>query len=210
MAVEYGPHLNPGKEDDEQVGAEDPPDRGRVVLGELIGREVRLEHGGGVDDAVDGDHGTEGTEDDQPGGQAALGEVGVILGLSLGVGCGSGVITVDGVADRRGRWPRFLITAVTGLRLLFGLYRLDLGIARRDSLIYKAAVICILGSEGHRRENTTRPSSISVRKRMKAQSETKKGASLKPSKLNNKTNDALFQPAIAYSYAAFNPRLWNT
>lgn len=74
MAVKDGADLDADKEDEEQVQAEDPTNLGVVVVLELVGLEVRLEHGSGVDKAKRGTLCAERAENDQPSLEAAIRE----------------------------------------------------------------------------------------------------------------------------------------
>lgn len=74
MLVEEGPDLYADEVDYEEVEAEDPAILRRRVVGELVLGEVGLEDGGGIDETKDGEHGTKGPKDDQPGLPAAFGE----------------------------------------------------------------------------------------------------------------------------------------
>lgn len=127
MAIKDGTNLNAGKEDDKQIQAEDPANGRRVGVGELVRRKVGLEDGRTVDQAVDRQHGAEGAEHDEPGPEAALGEGPLWF-------C---IYTIVMVRVRRGGRGDGTLVAYVFLRSS----QQPRGL---DSLIYLAAVICMV------------------------------------------------------------------
>ena len=82
MRVKHRPDLHSAEEAQEHIDREDPSDGLLAIVRKLVAAEIGVENSNGVHIPKASGHAAEGAEDHEPGPQAALGVLDVVLFLA--------------------------------------------------------------------------------------------------------------------------------